>query len=58
MALTGDSLKATPAANAGANRQAMVTMSGTLATPLKERSAEDQAHMGTLLQKMQDCINK
>ena len=58
MALSGDALQAILAANSEANRQAMAAMGDTFATSFREKSAEDQARMDALLQKMQDRIDK
>ena len=58
MALSGDALQAILAATTEANRQAMVTVSETLATSLNQKSTEDQARADALLKTMQEQIEK
>ena len=57
MALTGQAPQAILTANSEANRQAMTTISDTLAAPLNQKSAEDQAIKKTkIATKMQHFV--
>ena len=58
MALNGEALSAILAANSAANQQALTAMGDTFAISLREKSAEDQARMDAMLQKMQDRMDK